>query len=143
MQDALQELFELSFELQKQDCNMTARQGCLRQCLRDQVVIPKSAETQYTTASSKVFLCIQDEEKTKVWITRAFFGSLVRSLEDSLLSYGGGEGDRTGYSKLIEELKALFPVCWPEDVGATYGDKEAESLCQQFGIDGSRICCWL
>lgn len=74
---------------------------------------------------------------------KGFFGSLVRSLEDSLLSYGGGEGDRTGYSKLIEELKALFPECWPEDVGATYGDKEAESVCQQFGIDGSRICCWL
>ncbi|CAB1424909.1 unnamed protein product [Pleuronectes platessa] len=51
---------------------------------------------------------------------------------------GGRLPDKTGYNKLIEELKVLYAQYWPEDAGALYGETEVESLCQRFNIANPR-----
>ena len=51
-----------------------------------------------------------------------------------MLSQGGRLPDKTGYNKLIEELRVLYAHYWPKDAGALYRETEVESLCQRFNI---------
>lgn len=65
-----------------------------------------------------------------------FFGSLARNLEKDMLSQGKGQ---TGYNKLIEDLKVLYPQCWPQDGDALFGESEVKTLRSSFVLIARRM----
>ncbi|KAL1249596.1 hypothetical protein QQF64_020601 [Cirrhinus molitorella] len=145
MYDALQELSELSLELQKQDCTIIAahRAICREARVFEAMSVRPGCHSQISqnAVNDSIFQGVplhSGRKEEKGMDHKVFFKSLARSLENHMLSYGRAEADRMGYSKFIEELKVLFPEYWPQDAGATYGETETESLCQQFGIDSPR-----
>lgn len=145
MFDALQELSELSLELQKRDSTIIAAHRTI--CRQIQVFEAMSERPgRYTQLSQRGV-----EESSFQGVTlnvgrasdrtldhRTFFLCLAKNLRDRMLSQGGRLPDKTGYNELIEELKVLYAQYWPEDAGALYGEAEVESLCQRFAIDSSR-----
>ncbi|KAK7162494.1 hypothetical protein R3I93_006722 [Phoxinus phoxinus] len=142
MYDALQELSELSLELQKQQCNIIMAHKAI--CRQIRVFEAMSERLgRYSLLSQR-----RVEENSfqgvplhagrltdKTLNQRMFFGSMARNLEKRMLSQGK---DQTGYNKLIEDLKVLYPQYWPHDDNALFGECEVETLCQLFCIDSPR-----
>uniref|UniRef100_A0A8C9X006 HAT C-terminal dimerisation domain-containing protein n=1 Tax=Sander lucioperca TaxID=283035 RepID=A0A8C9X006_SANLU len=120
MYDALQELSELSLELQKRECNIImAHKAICRQIRVFEAMSERPGRYSLLSQGG----CMM------------FFGSLARNLEKRMFSQGK---DQTGYNKLIEDLKVLYPQHWPQDGDALFGESEVEMLCQQFCIDNPR-----
>ena len=145
MCDALQELSELSVELQKLDITIISAHKTI--CREIRVLEAMSDRPgRYTELSQRgigenSFHGITlngGKSSDKTLDPKQFFLTVAKNLEDCMLSQGGRMPDKTGYNKFIEELKVLYAQYWPEDAGALYGETEVESLCQRFNIDNPR-----
>lgn len=142
MHDALQELSELSLELQKRDCTIImAHKAICRQVRVFEAMSERPgrhsqvAQRGIEESSFQGVPLHTGRASDKTLDQREFFGSLARNLEKRMLSQGK---DQTGYNKLIDDLKVLYSQYWPQDAEALFGEDEVETLCQQFGIDDPR-----
>lgn len=72
---------------------------------------------------------------------KEFFKAIARNAEERLLCMGGrrGQGETARYSRMIDELKVLYPQYWPENTGLLFGESEVESVCERFRIDCPRV----
>ena len=145
MCDALQELSELSVELQKRDITIISAHKTI--CREIRVLEAMSDRPgRYTELSQRgigenSFHGITlngGKSSNKTLNPKQFFLTVAKNLEDRMLSQGSWMPDKTGYNKFIEELKVLYAEYWPEDAGALYEETEVESLCQRFNIDNPR-----
>jgi hypothetical protein len=144
MCDALQELSELSVELQKRDITIISAHKTI--CREIRVLEAMSDRPgRYTELSlrgigenSHGITLNGGKSSDKTLNPKQFFLTVAKNLEDRMLSQGGRMPDKTVYNKFIEELKVLYAQYWPEDAGALYGETEVESLCQRFNIDNPR-----
>lgn len=145
MCDALQELSELSLEIQKRESSIISVHKAICRQIR---VFEAIAERpgRYTElgqrgidANSFQNVSLHEGRPSdKTLNQRLFFLSLAKHMEERMLCQGGRMPDKTGYNKFIEELKVLYPQHWPESTDAMYGETEVESLCQRFDIDSPR-----
>ncbi|RXM90735.1 hypothetical protein EOD39_21900 [Acipenser ruthenus] len=142
MCDALQELSEPSVELQKRVCTIIEAHRAIFREVREFEAMAEQPG-RYTQLSQKgieenVFEAVTlnvGKPSDKKLCQRQFFWSLARNMEDRMLSQGGRVPDKTGYSKLIEELKVLYKQYWHDKSDALYGQTKVESLCQRCDIE--------
>ncbi len=132
MHDALQELSELSLELQKRDCTIIMAHKAICRQIRvfeamsqwpgrySQVTKREIAENSFQGVPLHT-----GRASDRNLDQRKFFGSLARNLEKHMLSQGK---DQRGYNKLIDNLKVLYPQYWPQDAAALFGEDEVETL---------------
>ncbi|XP_060767543.1 E3 SUMO-protein ligase KIAA1586-like [Neoarius graeffei] len=139
MYDALQELSELSLELQKRDCNIIMSYKAICRQIRVFEAMSERPGRHSLLSQSGIddnsFLGVplhKGKLTDKTLDHRAFFASLARNVEKRLLSH------QTGYYKLIENVKVLYPQYWPREEGELFGEGEVEALCQQFCIEEPR-----
>ncbi|KAK0134200.1 E3 SUMO-protein ligase KIAA1586 [Merluccius polli] len=142
MYDALQELSELSLELQKQECNIMMSHKAISRQIR----VFEAMSTRPGRHSQQSQSGVEEDSFFGVPLhagrvtdrtldSRAFFGSLARNLDKCLLSHGK---DQSGYNKLIDDVKVVYPQYWPQEEDELFGEKEVEALCQQFSIHDPR-----
>lgn len=145
MCDALQELSELSVELQKRDVTIISAHKTISREIR---VFEAMSERpgRYTELSQRGIVENSFQGVTlnggkpsdKSLDHKQFFLTVAKNLEERMLSQGGRVPDKTGYNKFIEELKVLYAQYWPDGADALYGETEVESLCQRFNITNPR-----
>ncbi|XP_037540253.1 E3 SUMO-protein ligase KIAA1586-like [Nematolebias whitei] len=145
MCDALQELSELSLELQKKDATIISSHKAICRAVRvfdEMAERPgRFSEVSKRGIESKSFLSVpltEGKASDKALNFMQFFRSVAKNLEQRLLSHSERLPDKSGYDDFIEELQVLYPQHWPEDAGVLYGQTEVESLCLRFNVDCPR-----
>ena len=147
MYDALQELSELSLELQKRDCTIIkGHKSICAQIRVFEALATRPGEDSHsqltkTAIENKSFQGVKLHEGRATDHTmdhKRFFESLARNLEKRLLSQGKSQTGSASYNKLIDDLKVLYPQYWPQGADALFGEREVVTLCQKFDIDDQR-----
>ncbi|KAJ1099489.1 hypothetical protein NDU88_004590 [Pleurodeles waltl] len=152
MYDALQELSELSLELQKCDSTIIdAHRAICRQIAVFEAMVDRQGNhfSQCKKAiEQNIFQGVvlhKGKITDKINEQGQFFSSLAKNLRHRLLSTGGTiSNDRKAeYDILISEVKVLYKQYWPDELPALYGESDIEPLCKRFN-NGSRqtICAY-
>uniref|UniRef100_H3A4Y1 HAT C-terminal dimerisation domain-containing protein n=1 Tax=Latimeria chalumnae TaxID=7897 RepID=H3A4Y1_LATCH len=137
MYDVLQELSELSLELQERDCTIINRQISVFKAMVEK-------RGKYSAQCEKAIeeKMFQGKPCDKKIHSGQFYCSLANNLRNCMLSTGGSAGNKTGYEKLMTELKVLYKQYWPDELPTLYGESEIESLCERFDIGNARETVW-
>ena len=151
MYDALQELAELSIELQKNDiCITEAHRVITRQIKVFEAMVDSPGthlEIANDAALSDVFKgvtlhrgCKSDVEINAKQLFRSFADNMKNRLlvcNASNMSSTGSEISKptTEYRRLLECLQVLYPINWPVERDIRYGEKEVVELTDRFRVD--------
>ncbi|KAJ1099189.1 hypothetical protein NDU88_004293 [Pleurodeles waltl] len=146
MYDALQELSQLSLELQKCDSTIiNAQQAIFRQIAVFEAMVYRQGNdfSQCKKAiEQNIFQGVmlhKGKTTDKIIEQGQFFHSLAENLRHCLLSTGGSisTDKKAEYDILISEVKVVYKQYWPDEIPALYSESDIESLCKRFNI-GSR-----
>lgn len=134
MCDSLQELSEVSEELQHRDVDLFRANKKLKILANTFVARKNSPGTFYeqavTSVNNKMFMGVQLYEKSNEQPIdpAVFYENLSRSIENRMLS---GED-----AALAMSARILDPSTWPNDIkDNTFGEKEIESLAVRFQLN--------
>ncbi|XP_078509084.1 E3 SUMO-protein ligase KIAA1586-like [Lissotriton helveticus] len=143
MYDALQELSELSLELQKRDSTIIdAHRAICRQIAVFEAMVDRQGKhfSQCKKAMEEnIFQGVmlhKGKTTDKIIEQGQFFRSLAENLRNRLLSTGGTNSadKKADYETLINEVKVLYKQYWPDELPVLYGESDIESLCKRFNI---------
>ena len=151
MRDALQELSELSLELQKRTLTINeAHRAILRQIKVFEEMIDKDG-TYVSTAKQAVKdgsfkgVPLRAAGKNEPVInSNQLFRSLAENMKQRLLVCQSSHTSRapssasvsaTEYNILVDCVKVLYPAYWPDVVDVRFGEDEISQLATRFGVN--------
>lgn len=136
MCDALQELSELSLELQDRNINLyqaDVKTKSLVQIFEERRIVPGTYYKHAVIASNNltfegIELHKNNKKNEPAIDPNTFYGELKRSIEERLIT----NDDDT---KFINWTRILYPNNWPENAPLTFGEEEIRSLAQRLQIN--------
>ena len=150
MLDALQELAELSVELQKRRLNIVDSDRNVSRQIEVFEAMVENGGSYFKEASEAVeegsFIGVQLHEASKNPPTinpRQLYRSLDEHMKNRLIvcqsshtSSLQSSFDETvsHYAKLIDAVKVLYPENWIEDVDQLFSENEINDLCTRFSL---------
>ncbi|XP_078504031.1 E3 SUMO-protein ligase KIAA1586-like [Lissotriton helveticus] len=143
MYDALQELSELSLELQKRDSTIIdSHRAICRQIAVFEAMVDRQGNhfsLCKKAMEENIFQGVvlhKGKTTDKIIEQGQFFRSLAENLRHHLLSTGGTNSadKKAEYDTLISEVKVLYKQYWPDELPVLYGESDIESLCKRFNI---------
>lgn len=138
--DALTELSDVSFMLQKENMTLPAAHQLLSSQLhvfRATATNPRrfATETREAIKAMKFNnVMLKRGSKSDVAIRREqFFISLAANFERRMQDKAGTFEKE--YSTLMDDLQCLDPTTWPTDCDILHGDSQVSRLCQRFHLE--------
>lgn len=154
MFDTLQELSELSIELQKRDISISEAHRSICRQVRVFESMSSKPGAHYTTALESIArgsfrnVTLHPGTKTDVSINHAqFCTSLAVNLRTRMMAFqsshvaarsdGAGpiSSPAASYLAFLDEVKVIDPINWPDEFDVTYGDDAVGSLAERLNIE--------
>lgn len=150
MLDALQELAELSVELQRKSLNIIDSDRAVSRQIRvfeamatnpgsyfkeatkaaeegtfNEIQLHKATSNMHTINPGQLYRSLAENMKNRLIGCRSSHtSSLQSSLNENSMSY----------TKLIDAVKVLYPENWPEDADPLFGENEINYLCTKLSL---------
>ncbi|XP_063217341.1 E3 SUMO-protein ligase KIAA1586-like [Bacillus rossius redtenbacheri] len=141
MYDALEELADLSLQLQKSSLNLIQAHSDITLLIK---VFENRVENMgRRSVEAKIAiddLMFQDVElyvraKIPSIPEKQFYRSLANNLTSRLLSSSNASEN---YNTIMNDIKVIHPMYWPKDLSITYGECEIQRICDRFKISSSQ-----
>lgn len=141
MYDALDELADLSLQLQKSSLNLIQAHSDVTMLIkvfenRVDNMGRRAVEAKIAIENMK-FQDVELCERAKIPIIpeKQFYRSLANNLTSRLLSSSNASEN---YNSIMNDIKVIHPMYWPRDLSITYGEHEIQRICDRFKISSSR-----
>jgi hypothetical protein len=141
MYDALEELADLSLQLQKSSLNLIQAHSDVTLLIkvfenRVENMGRRSVEAKIAIDDlmfQDVKLCVRS--KIPSIPEKQFYRSLANNLTSRLLSSSNASEN---FNTIMKDIKVIHPMYWPKDLSITYGECEIQRICNRFKISSSQ-----
>jgi len=141
MYDALEELSDLSLQLQKSSLNLIQAHSDIRLMIK---VFESRVENNgkrnieaEVSIENLMFkdVPLTDRPKIPKIPTKQFYRSLANNMTNRLF---GSENAGEKFEELLKDIKVVFPRYWPSQIDLTYGEDSIARLCETFKLNDLR-----
>lgn len=142
MYDALEELADLSLQLQKSSLNLIQAHNditLLIKVFESRVdAMGQHASVAKIALENMNFQYVKLSERTKIpkIAEKQFYRSLANNLSSRLLSTTVNASE--DYDVVMNDIKVIHPKFWPKNISITYGENEIFRICERFKINSPR-----